>query len=65
MSEKLKPCPFCGGEAVYDKDIAGYFFVCCPSDECNTQVASYHYPSLEEAINAWNTRVEAQNETQA
>ena len=49
MSE-LKRCPFCGGEAklVGDK----YHWVLC--DGC--QGGSHAFETVEEAINAWNTR---------
>ena len=58
---KLKPCPFCGGEAkVYDK---GYghdhkgFVVCA----CGAQMV-YQYDgnfiSTEEAVKNWNRRID-------
>lgn len=62
MSEELKPCPFCGGEArvvfgsATTKD--GHhtvFTVFC--DECNAQGSS-SYESLEEAVAVWNVRTE-------
>ena len=33
MHEKLKPCPFCGGDPYLFKDNFGYFGVLC--DGCN------------------------------
>lgn len=62
--QELKPCPFCGGEAVVDhwelsspdegwederEDI--YYIVC---SECGSE--TYEYRSKEEAIEAWNRR---------
>jgi len=46
MSEKLKPCPFCGGEA-YD---FGDGFTCC-KDECPSWMLDGIAP-----IELWNTR---------
>ena len=51
--EKLKPCPFCGGEACI-LEICGYdmpFEVFCG---CGGRVA--YYETKEEAIDAWNRR---------
>lgn len=56
MTEELKPCPFCGGKALCDTDIKGFWFVACPDDYCNMRVSTYHYGSKQEAIVAWNTR---------
>jgi Lar family restriction alleviation protein len=52
MSEqKLKPCPFCGGEAVL---IKGYFcWVKC--DYCGAETVAE--TSTTEAVDAWNRRV--------
>ena len=56
MNEKLKPCPFCDGEATVIK----------PEDNCrrgynvdclNGDVWTKSYDTEQEAINAWNTRV--------
>lgn len=54
MSERLKPCPFCGGENVRVKSSArwGYFVSCSccavgPSDG-----------NRDGAIHRWNTRVD-------
>ncbi|MBQ7578130.1 MAG: Lar family restriction alleviation protein [Synergistaceae bacterium] len=59
MSEKLKPCPFCGCEAVlmthYDtvyKEIS-HFVTCSYCGVCTK-----YYLSSEKAISAWNTRAE-------
>ena len=49
---KLKPCPFCGGEAsMYIAYDDGYY-VCC--DECGCGLPVYN--TEEEAIEAWNRR---------
>lgn len=50
--EELKKCPFCGGEA----KIVGYslFWIVC--EECLAETAGF--ATKEEAIKAWNRRVE-------
>ena len=57
---KLKPCPFCGGEAytTYEDCYGLYhndYFVCC--DKCGLQFGfTNQFESEEEAIEAWNRR---------
>ena len=54
MSEELKPCPFCGGNAIL-AEINGtddYYVVCEVCCACTD-----FYPK-EKAIKAWNSRVE-------
>ena len=51
---KLKPCPFCGGEAkIGSTDIFGFEVRCtvCPCD-----VGRYWFVKKEEAVTAWNRR---------
>ena len=55
MTDELKLCPFCGGEA----EACMYVFtdgawVVCPT--CHISTADYS--TKDEAINAWNTRAE-------
>lgn len=63
MEDRLKPCPFCGGEARVEEhkfwnditrsfDIKTYSVVC---DECSS-TSFQHYRIKQEAIKAWNTR---------
>lgn len=52
--EELKPCPFCGGEAVRKCIFPNrYFFVECK----NCHVSLPFKGTKEEAIEAWNRRV--------
>lgn len=53
----LKPCPFCGGEAILVKDFCSYKdwnYVRCEGCGVMTSVAIDAYS----AIDLWNTRVE-------
>lgn len=68
MSETLKPCPFCGGEAVLEEvstETPTTFSVGCNSD---TEPNCMGYQSLTtfarrcDAITAWNTRAEKPGE---
>lgn len=59
----LKPCPFCGGQAVYDfhaKGMPGAWendcdhWIYCEAEDCFANVGLCE--SKAEAITAWNTR---------
>jgi len=60
MSEpKLKPCPFCGGEAVLKKvpnTLITPYYVRCDNKECAMWVATCNRGTAEEAIELWNRR---------
>lgn len=52
MSEiKLKPCPFCGGEAELIGEYSN-IFVFCSECRCSTEILN----TERKAIQAWNTR---------
>lgn len=59
---KLKPCPFCGGEARLQQRArtSHGFYVICKNCGCRTPFYQYQFDSVEklreEAITAWNTR---------
>ena len=57
MSEKLKPCPFCGGEAGIENWGYGYY-VTCQSPTCLISPETGNYETKAAAIAAWNTRDE-------
>lgn len=58
MTKKLKPCPFCGGEAtiwsgpIEDDYFNTYYDVYCT--ECNCMTPKFH--TEESAIQFWNRR---------
>lgn len=62
--DKLKPCPFCGGEAQLIKneygDNTGYAFVIC--QDCGNRAKKFSksldFCAVEEAIEAWNRRAD-------
>ena len=53
MNKELKPCPFCGGEAVINILLGNYCVTCT---ECNGSIFPAAGMTEEEAIEAWNTR---------
>ena len=54
--QKLKPCPFCGGEAKICQEKGAYWEVAC--EDCYASVGVYNcYEDKGEAIEAWNKRV--------
>lgn len=60
--DKLKPCPFCGGEAgfiepIYVRSEADYPYV-IECSQCGIQTSIYN--NQDQAIAAWNRRVEPQ-----
>lgn len=58
MSE-LKPCPFCGGEAVLKKHhnrFIDWFSVSC--NKCHISQTGNYFGFGFEAIEAWNRRVQ-------
>ena len=55
MSEELKLCPFCGGEAEVEDCRYGYY-VSCQSPTCLVSPETGDYESKAAAIVAWNRR---------
>ena len=58
MSKKLKPCPFCGEEAVLDYFDDDEWYVYCPNLEgdCEIRPSTKFYQTKQEAIDVWNRR---------
>lgn len=58
---KLKPCPFCGGEARILHNYAGgeWSYAECKVCRCSTEkfMKSFAVASDEQAIEAWNRRI--------
>ena len=53
---KLKPCPFCGGEATFHTYGRTCNVVC---DDCLIGTRLEHIDEYEVAIDAWNTRADS------
>ena len=51
MTEELKRCPFCGGEAKCIEFYGLYHVICC-----NCHIAGKDCSTRESAVSAWNTR---------
>ena len=61
MNNELKPCPFCGSEAVLecrDEDYNDDWIVYCLNldGECEFCPCTKYHETAEDAIEAWNTR---------
>jgi len=59
--EKLKPCPFCGGEAdivstTYYSGRTYDYVAGCRFKKCLIKPRTEKFEFLEEAITTWNTR---------
>lgn len=50
---KLKPCPFCGGDAEVRKGMSGYVVMCI---SCPTDFGRVWFLSEEEIVEMWNRR---------
>ena len=60
MTDELKPCPFCGGEAKYyhrddDSGWSNTDWVSCSGD-CGASTCMHE--TKEQAVSAWNTRTD-------
>ena len=62
---ELKPCPFCGGEAVIERDditvVSRYLPVCSNYGKGCWGMQENWFISEHEAIEAWNRRVSDEN----
>lgn len=57
MTDRLKKCPFCGGEGKLEinREMGGtQYYVLCTN--CPTTVGRHWFWKKEDAINSWNTR---------
>lgn len=56
MSE-LKPCPFCGGEAMIKMNCWGVYKVGCDCETCIGWIYNHtEYKDRQQAVQVWNTR---------
>ena len=56
----LKPCPFCGSKPEWSSHRnykAAVYYIRCPNPDCMS-AETKHYWNEEDAIKAWNRRVE-------
>ena len=53
LEKELKPCPFCGGEAIIKYYAPCDYVVHCEKEDCYGGI----YDTEEEAIEAWNRRI--------
>ena len=61
LKEKLKPCPFCGGEGKCIRmRPSRRFVVVCQNDGCGASVGEYS-PTIKMAYDAWNRRYTPRN----
>ena len=60
MSEELKPCPFCGGEATLDHVNGSHgelWDIFCSTRSCEIRPCTVWFTTEQDAIEAWNRRV--------
>ena len=56
MPNKLKPCPFCGGEAKIEKHEEYSYIVRCT--KCPCDIGRHWYRRKQDAKKDWNRRTE-------
>lgn len=59
MPEKLKLCPFCGGDAkvICNYEVRPYLFaIACSNPVCDVSAGTMDEASAEQAAKCWNTR---------
>ena len=74
MSDELKPCPFCGGEAIFyvrmdeniwDHSQVRWESISCNNMECDAQGFDWPVEARPNARDRWNTRTDAITPQQA
>ena len=64
---ELKPCPFCGGEAVFHEFIGFkkevHYTVCCENEECDMSVTTPCSESRIAVAAIWNRRATDENDS--
>lgn len=56
MTEKLKPCPFCGGKCDVVTGLGGITFFHCINNNCSAVISFKFAESIKLAINQFNKR---------
>lgn len=56
MTNELKPCPFCGGEAKIKRYDSYWAYVECSNSKCLVVPCTVFCRNREQAIKIWNTR---------
>jgi hypothetical protein len=57
---EIKACPFCGGMAELrysEHSVKVGYYVTCVNPECNVEVYTFKFQTIEEAADAWNKRI--------
>ena len=58
MTERLKPCPYCGAEPVLSQDYFGRYDVRCLNTCCEISPSTRVHDKAEDAAASWNRRAE-------
>ena len=60
MPNELKPCPFCGGEAIIREGLGKLYVTAFHKKTCLMRVDTWHVPSndIKKHIKIWNRRVD-------
>ena len=61
MKNKLKPCPFCGGEATIKRNLYGDYYIACNNKNCLCVAFTIIFARESEAIGVWNRRGGCEN----
>lgn len=57
MGETLKPCPFCGGKAMFECNLHGWIVLCGErAGKCQVESRTLYFTTAQGAFDAWNTR---------
>ena len=61
---ELKPCPFCGGEAIITYSKIGFHQVYCSNEDCiANELKMYNSNTEDEAVKIWNRIAEKEKES--
>lgn len=58
---KLKPCPFCGGEAIIHYPMHNTVAILCSRWKCGATISMCDTRNIEKVVEHWNTRTEQGN----